>query len=156
TCVSEAYKIGAGMPLKNTCVPARLVSTKAEESGWNWTSSPGPIPEPCTTTVSPGATGPPRLLAPLVTAVIDATPVGPLACATGMKLFAANIVVERDPPGFPAANRVTTTRPESEGATEDTVSQSGNPPTDQGHAGSVWTLIVKFPPVAGACSADGR
>src|ERR1035441_10631054 len=60
--------IGAGIPLKETVVPESCVQMLPAEFMWYSANCAGPRPEPYKTTISPGETGPRRLLAPFVTA----------------------------------------------------------------------------------------
>src|ERR1017187_8771757 len=60
--------IGAGIPLKETVAPESCVSTLPAEFVWYSANCAGPRPEPYKATISPGETGPGRLLAAFVTA----------------------------------------------------------------------------------------
>src|SRR6266849_5951437 len=69
---AEAYRMGAGVPLKVTLVVASVVATLPEEGTLAAARGDGPIVPPVISTTSPGATGPPAPLAPFMMPVIAA------------------------------------------------------------------------------------
>src|ERR1039457_1078858 len=142
------------MPLNETVVPASCVPKRPSMLTWASVICAGPRPEPYSTMISPGAIGPVRLLAPLVTAVIVAeVPVKP-ACETETDTPAIEMMAERPPPALAATARVMVAVPAPEDAPE-TVIQLGKPETVQEQEGVVCMPTVKLRPEAGACNDVG-
>src|ERR1017187_9547221 len=130
------------MALNETVEAASCVPKRPSLLTWASVICAGPRPEPYSTMISPGAIGPVRLLAPLVTAVIDAEVPFKPACETETDTPAIEMMAERAPPALGETARVMVAEPLPEDAPE-AVIQLGKPETAHKQEGLVCMLTVK-------------